>query len=220
MVVQPRGTGWIEVICGPMFSGKTEELIRRLRRAEIAKQPVQVFKPVVDDRYSVCDIVSHNERRANAVTVHSAAEVIERLDPETEVVAIDEAQFFDARIVEVAEQLANAGRRVIVAGLDTDFRSVPFDPMPGLIAVAEYVTKLLAICVDCGSPANRSQRVAGGTSRVEVGAKHQYEARCRRCFEAYRAEETTGDEAVEVARTVETPAPSEPPVVLRNVVAN
>lgn len=184
MVVQPRGTGWIEVVCGPMFSGKTEELIRRLRRARIAQMKVQVFKPAVDDRYSITAIVSHNSAEADALAVRSAQEILDRVDHDTEVVAIDEAQFFDASILQVVEHLAVDGRRVIVAGLDCDYRGVPFEPMPALMATAEYVTKLLAICLECGNPAIRSQRVTGGTSRVEVGAADQYAPRCRRCYEA------------------------------------
>ncbi len=183
MVVQPRGTGWIEVICGPMFSGKTEELIRRLRRAEIARQRVQVFKPAIDDRYSRSAIVSHNRDKEQAIAVRSAVEILERVDADVDVVAVDEAQFFDERVIDVVERLADEGRRVIVAGLDTDYRGRPFEPMPSLVAVAEYVTKLLAICMECGNPANRSQRRTGGADQVEVGAQERYVAVCRRCFE-------------------------------------
>lgn len=184
MVVQPRGTGWIEVICGPMFSGKTEELIRRLKRARIAQQRVQVFKPGIDRRYSSTEVVSHSEQRTEAVPVHEAGEILELVDRQTEVVGIDEAQFFEGSVVAVAEQLATRGLRVLVAGLDTDYRAIPFDPMPALMARAEYVTKLLAICVRCGNPANRTLRVAGGAERVEVGAKDRYEAVCRSCHAA------------------------------------
>ena len=183
MVVQPKGTGWIEVICGPMFSGKTEELIRRLRRAEIARQKVQVFKPAIDDRYSITAIVSHNSKSADALAVRSASEILRRLHDDTEVVAVDEAQFYTAEIVGVVDDIARTGRRVIVAGLDTDYRGVPFEPMPALMAIAEYVDKLLAICVHCGNPANRSQRLTGSRERVEVGAGDRYEASCRRCFD-------------------------------------
>ena len=187
MVVQPRGTGWIEVICGPMFSGKTEELIRRLRRAQIARQKVQVFKPVIDVRYAEYAVVSHSDQRADATPVPSAGRILEILEPDTEVVGIDEAQFFDQTLAPVADQLATQGRRVLLAGLDTDFRGVAFDPMPELMARAEYVTKLLAICVRCGNPANRSLRVSGGHDRVEVGAADRYEAVCRVCHaEAFR----------------------------------
>ena len=179
------GTGWIEVVCGPMFSGKTEELIRRLRRAVIAKQNVEVFKPAIDDRYDPTDIVSHGAQRIKAVPMQHAGAILERIQSDTEVVGIDEAQFFDEKIVRVAERLADDGRRVIVAGLDADYRVTPFQPMPQILAAAEYVTKLLAICVVCGNPANRSQRVSGGGSLVEVGAQDRYEARCRRCFEDF-----------------------------------
>lgn len=186
MVVQPRGTGWIEVVCGPMFSGKTEELIRRLRRAELARQKVQVFKPEIDVRYSNSDIVSHSAQRVGAVTVGSSGAILEMVEPGTQVVGIDEAQFFDARVVKVAEHLANEGRRVLVAGLDTDYRAEPFEPMPALIAVADYITKLSAVCMQCGDPATRTQRLAGGgAERVIVGAQERYEARCRRCHDPF-----------------------------------
>jgi thymidine kinase len=186
MVIQPKGTGWLEVICGPMFSGKTEELIRRLRRAEIAKQKVQVFKPVIDDRYAIREVVSHSAQRTGAVPVRSAVEILERTERETDVVGVDEAQFFDRELVGVVDRLATEGRRVLIAGLDTDYRSEPFEPMPTLMARAEYVTKLLAICVRCGNPANRTLRVAGGEARVEVGAADRYEAVCRHChFELF-----------------------------------
>jgi thymidine kinase len=182
MVVQPRGTGWLEVICGPMFSGKTEELIRRLRRAQIARQRVQVFKPAVDVRYAEREVVSHSAQRLEAIPAPSASRVLELVAPDTEVIGIDEAQFFDRAIVAVADQLATQGRRVVVAGLDTDYRAESFDPLPDLMARAEYVTKLLAICVRCGNPANRSLRIAGGDARVEVGALDRYEAVCRGCY--------------------------------------
>jgi thymidine kinase len=185
MVVQPRGTGWIEVVCGPMFSGKTEELIRRLRRAELARQKVQVFKPEIDVRYSKSDIVSHSSQRAAAMTVQSSGAILELLEPGTQVVGIDEAQFFDPRVVKVAEHLAGEGKRVLVAGLDTDFRAEPFEPMPALIAIADYVTKLSAVCMQCGDPATRTQRLGGGSDRVVVGAADRYEARCRRCYDPF-----------------------------------
>ena len=175
--------GWIEVIVGSMFSGKSEELIRRVRRAQIARQKVQIFKPRVDARYSSDEIVSHSDMKMPSQVVGSAREILDRLDPETEVVGIDEGQFFDASLVEVADALASGGRRVIVAGLDQDFRGRPFEPMPQLMAVAEYVDKTLAICVRCGAPANRSQRLVADQDRVVVGGADEYEARCRRCFE-------------------------------------
>jgi thymidine kinase len=190
MVVQPKGSGWVEVICGPMFSGKTEELLRRIRRAEIAKQKVQVFKPKIDTRYHASDVVSHDAQRTGAVPVASVKQILELLDKDTEVVAIDEAQFFDAAIVAIVDRLAAQGRRVIVAGLDQDYRGVPFEPMPALMAIAEYVTKLLAICVCCGNPASRTQRRSGGRERVEVGARDRYEARCRVCFDPALSEKT------------------------------
>ena len=175
--------GWIEVICGPMFSGKSEELIRRLRRAEIARQRVQIFKPALDARYAEGEIVSHSELRIAADTVQSAAQIMEKLDPRTEVVGIDEAQFLGGDLVEVTQKLANMGKRVIVAGLDTDYRGVAFEPIPQLMTVAEEVTKLLAICVRCGNPAKHTQRLVASEERILVGARGTYEARCRRCFE-------------------------------------
>lgn len=174
--------GWIEVICGSMFSGKSEELIRRLRRAIIAKQRVQVFKPVVDSR-SDAEIVSHSDMRLPSSSVATSVELLERLDHRTEVVGVDEAQFFDEGIVAVCQRMADQGKRVIVAGLDKDFRGAPFGPIPTLMAVAEDVTKTLAICVRCGSPANNTQRLVESNELVVVGAQGLYEARCRRCFE-------------------------------------
>ncbi len=178
----PKDTGWIEVIVGCMFSGKTEELIRRLRRAEIAKQKVIVFKPKIDNRYSSDHIVSHSEAKLKSLVVESSKEV-EQLAQDAQVIGIDEGQFFDSGIVEVAERLANQGKRVLIAGLDQDYRARPFEPMPQLLAVAEYITKTLAICVVCGNPADRTQRTTPSNERVLVGAKDSYEARCRRCFE-------------------------------------
>ena len=179
-----RGSmGWIEVVCGPMFSGKSEELIRRLRRAEIARQRVQVFKPVIDDRYSSDEIVSHSAMRIHAARVHHARAILELVDPRTQVVGIDEAQFFDSELIGVVESLANAGKRVIVAGLDQDYLGRPFDPMPQLLALAEEIMKTLAICVRCGNPANRTQRLVASEERIVVGGEHAYEARCRQCFE-------------------------------------
>lgn len=174
--------GWIEVITGSMFSGKSEELIRRVRRAQIARQKVQLFKPQVDGRYSESEIVSHSDMKMPSQVVAGAAEILDLAEPGTEVVGIDEGQFFDASLVQVAEALANRGVRVIVAGLDQDYRGVPFEPMPQLLAVAEYVDKTLAVCVRCGAPANRSQRLVPTEDRVVVGGAGQYEARCRRCF--------------------------------------
>ncbi len=177
--------GWIEVIAGSMFSGKSEELIRRLRRARIARQRVQVFKPKIDSRFSADHIVSHSEMRHESIPVESSAEIAEHVAPETEVVGIDEAQFFDSALVEVANELARRGVRVIIAGLDQDYTGRPFEPMPQLLAVAEYITKTHAICVRCGQTANYSQRIAHREGRVVVGAADVYEARCRRCFVPY-----------------------------------
>jgi thymidine kinase len=165
-----------------MFSGKSEELIRRIRRAQIARQKVQIFKPKIDARYGSDHIVSHSDMKMPSQVVATAAEILERVEPDTEVVGIDEGQFFDLSLVEVVNTLADRGRRVIVAGLDQDYRGRPFEPMPQLLAVAEYVDKALAICMRCGAPANRSQRLVAATDRVVVGGAEQYEARCRKCF--------------------------------------
>jgi thymidine kinase len=175
--------GWIEVICGSMFSGKSEELIRRLRRAIIAKQRVQIFKPRIDSRYADAEIVSHSEMRLPSLSVESSDELLEKLDHRTEVVGVDEAQFFDAGLIAAAGRMADQGKRVIVAGLDKDYRGMPFEPIPSLMAVAEDVTKTLAICVRCGSPANNTQRLVESDELVVVGAQGLYEARCRRCYE-------------------------------------
>jgi thymidine kinase len=175
--------GWIEVVVGPMFSGKSEELIRRLRRAEIARQRVQIFKPAIDERYAVNEIISHSGLGIPSDNVAQAEEVISKVQPRTEVIGIDEAQFLGDGVVEVCTQLANLGKRVIVAGLDTDYRGRPFEPMPRLLAVAEEITKLLAICVRCGNPAVHTQRLVESEELVVVGGGGMYEARCRRCFE-------------------------------------
>ena len=174
----PVGTGWIEVICGCMFSGKTEELIRRLNRARYATQRVVVFKPAVDVRFGEGDIVSHSEYRIPCIPVDRAVGILEQVG-DAQVVGIDEAQFFDLDLVDVANRLADDGRRVVVAGLDQDYRGVPFEPMPQLMAVAEYVQKTLAVCMVCGSPAVRSQRMVARDSQVLLGASDTYEARCR-----------------------------------------
>ena len=175
--------GWIEVVVGPMFSGKSEELIRRLRRAEFARQRVQIFKPAIDERYSVDEIVSHSGLGIQSESVNKASEVMAKVQPRTEVVGIDEAQFLGDEIVDVCTQLANSGKRVIVAGLDTDYLGRPFEPMPRLLAMAEEITKLLAICVRCGNPAVHTQRLVESDELIVVGASGTYEARCRRCFE-------------------------------------
>ncbi len=183
MAFFPHRPGSLEVICGSMFSGKSEELIRRLRLARIAHQRVQVFKPAIDTRYADEELVSHSDFRITARAVATSGEILSQVHDLTVVIGIDEVQFFDAGIIEVCNKLANQGKRVIVAGLDQDYRGRPFPPMPELMAVGEYVTKLLAVCAVCGDPANRSQRIKGGDAVVELGASDRYEARCRRHFE-------------------------------------
>ena len=175
--------GWIEVVVGPMFSGKSEELIRRLRRAEIARQRVQIFKPVIDARYAVNEIVSHSGLGIPSDNVAKASEVMEKLQPRTEVVGIDEGQFFDPNLPAACNTLADRGKRVIVAGLDQDYLGRPFEPMPQLLAIAEYITKTLAICMVCGNPANHTQRLVPSGDRVLLGTQGTYEARCRACFD-------------------------------------
>jgi len=176
-----QGTGWIEVICGCMFSGKTEELIRRLRRAQIAKLSVIIFKPKIDNRYSADRIVSHNTQSLDSVVIDNPLDII-KLSKHAQVVGIDEGQFFAPELIDVCEALANEGKRVIVAGLDQDYRGKPFEPIPHLLAVAEYITKTLAICMVCGNPADRTQRITDQSELVVVGAQNIYEARCRSCF--------------------------------------
>ena len=182
-VVRTPQTGWLEVIVGSMFSGKSEELIRRLRRAQIAKQKVQIFKPRIDDRYGDDHITSHSEMRIPSETLALSRELLDRVLEDTEVVGIDEGQFFDAELPAVCNTLADQGRRVIVAGLDQDYLGKPFEPMPQLLAIAEYITKTRAICMVCGNPANHTQRLVGNRSRVLLGAQGTYEARCRHCFD-------------------------------------
>ncbi len=182
MTWTPRDAGWIEVICGSMFSGKTEELIRRIRRAQIAKMDTIIFKPKIDDRYSPEHIVSHNQMKLNSKIVETPDEILTQ-SQKAEVVAIDEAQFFDDDIVEICKILAKQKKRVIVAGLDTDYRGEPFGPMPNLICEADYVDKLRAICVKCGNPATYTQRTSKDSERVVIGETDIYEARCRNCYE-------------------------------------
>jgi thymidine kinase len=174
----PPGTGWIEVITGCMFSGKTEELIRRLVRARIARRKVIIFKPAVDTRYAVQEIVAHSDVRLPCIPVAHANDILQNAG-DAEVVGVDEAQFFDSTLVRVVDLLANQGRRVVVAGLDQDFRGEPFEPIPQLLAIAEYITKNLAVCMVCGAPADRSQRLVRRDARVLLGAQDAYEARCR-----------------------------------------
>lgn len=185
---QSQNGGWIELICGSMFSGKTEELLRRIRRAEIGRKQMQIFKPSIDNRYGIERVASHNGvARGDAIVVGTASELLAAVNAETEVVAIDEVQFFDWKIAEVCDELANQGRRVIIAGLDQDFRGEPFGPMPLLLAMAEDVMKLTAICVLCGAPATRTQRLIDGRPAryddpvILVGGSESYEARCRHC---------------------------------------
>jgi thymidine kinase len=185
-------TGWVEVICGSMFSGKTEEMIRRVRRARIAKQKVQVFKPVIDNRYSVEKVASHNGVDHEALPISTSADIIRNLDADTTVVGIEEIQFFDMDVIHVAQQLADRGVRVIAAGLDMDFRGEPFGPMPQLMSEAEQVDKLQAICVICGKPASRTQRLINGKPAryddplIVIGGSESYEARCREHHEVPR----------------------------------
>lgn len=184
--------GWIEVICGPMFAGKTEELLRRIKRLEYAKKNIVVFKPLIDDRYSENEVVSHNNNRTKSVNISRAKQIFEYIDSKTDVVAIDEIQFLDEEVVSIVEFLANTGVRVIVSGLDRDFRGEPFSFMPKLLALAEYVSKLTAICVVCGAPATRTQRIINGKPAkytdpiVLIGAEESYDARCRSCHKVYR----------------------------------
>jgi thymidine kinase len=175
--------GWVEVITGSMFSGKSEELIRRLRRAQIARQRVLIFKPAIDNRYGDAQIVSHSEMKISSENVASARELAAKVRPDVDVVGIDEGQFFDAELPAVCADLARQGKRVIVAGLDQDYLGKPFEPMPQLLATAEYITKTLAICMVCGGPANHTQRLVASKERVLVGASGTYEARCRHCFD-------------------------------------
>jgi thymidine kinase len=175
--------GWIEVVTGSMFSGKSEELIRRLRRAQIARQKVQIFKPLIDDRFSEDHIVSHSDMRIASQRVRNSEELLAVVDEDTEVVGIDEGQFFDANLPAACNALADRGMRVIVAGLDQDYLGRPFEPMPQLLAIAEYITKTHAICVVCGDPASYTQRLVASNDRVLVGATGMYEARCRHCFD-------------------------------------
>ena len=182
-VAHRAGAGWIEVVAGSMFSGKSEELIRRLRRAQIAKQKVQIFKPKIDNRYGDDHITSHSEMRIASQNSASSRQLLDDIAADTEVVGIDEGQFFDMELPAVCNTLADQGKRVIVAGLDQDYLGKPFEPMPQLLAIAEYITKTLAICMVCGAPANHTQRLVASSERVLVGAQGTYEARCRSCFD-------------------------------------
>lgn len=180
--VNKSKTGWIEVVCGSMFSGKTEELIRRLKRAKIANLKVEIFKPQIDTRYHETEVVSHDSNSITSTPVSSSQNIL-LLSNDVEVVGIDEAQFFDDGLPDVCDQLANRGIRVIIAGLDMDFLGRPFGPIPALLAKAEYITKVHAICVRCGALANHSYRLVESDSKVLLGEKESYEPRCRECFE-------------------------------------
>jgi len=181
MTLTPINSGWIEVICGPMFSGKTEELIRRLIRAQIAKQRVAIFKPTSDNRYEQDYIVSHNQRKIKSIQVKKVDVIIDYID-QADVFGIDEAQFFDNSIIDVCQKLANAGKRVVIAGLEKDYLANPFGPMPKLLADAEYITKVNAICMKCGNPANFSHRISKEKKQVVLGESDKYEALCRKCY--------------------------------------
>ena len=183
--IQEGRPGRLEVITGGMFSGKSEELVRRLRRALIARQKIQVFKPLLDSRHEPEVLVTRDNRRVDARTVADSAELMSCIESEVEVVGIDEAQFFDAGLVGVVSQLADRGVRVIVAGLDQDYQRQPFGPMPEILALAEFVDKMHAVCVRCGGAAHYSQRIAGGREQIQVGDTDLYEARCRACYEPY-----------------------------------
>jgi len=181
--------GWVEVICGPMFSGKSEELIRRVTRSMIARIPVQTFKPQLDDRYAVEAVVSHSSLKVDAIPVQSSEELLRAVEETTQVIGIDEGQFFDNGLVDVVEQLAAAGKQVIVAGLDTDYLRRPFEPIPTLCDRAEYVTKVLAVCHKCGGPGMYTQRIVHSDDLVVLGAEGAYQARCRRCYDPTEAEQ-------------------------------
>ena len=191
--------GWIEVVVGPMFSGKSEELIRRLRRAEIGKQRVQIFKPIIDQRYTKNGIVSHSGLEIPSELVATGSDILAKVAPRTEVVGVDEAQFLGDSIVEACVKLADLGKRVIVTGLDTDFMGRPFEPMPRMLAVAEEITKLLAICMQCGNPAVHTQRLVASEDLIVVGAAGMYEARCRRCFEPQLAHQKIEEQSANSA---------------------
>jgi thymidine kinase len=203
-VVRTPQSGWIEVIVGSMFSGKSEELIRRLRRAQIARQRVQIFKPAVDTRDGEDHIVSHSELRIPSEQAHGSDDLVSKVRDDTEVVGIDEGQFFDTGLPAACSQLAARGVRVIVAGLDQDYLGKPFEPMPQLLAIAEYITKTRAICMVCGNPANHTQRLVHSSDRVLLGAIGTYEARCRRCFDPMLSSTETTDSAKVRSKTEET----------------
>jgi len=199
--------GWIEVICGPMFSGKSEELIRRLRRATIARKRVQVFKPALDDRYSLDEIVSHGDMRMKSEVVENAAGILAKLDWRTEVIGVDEANFLGTGLVDVVTRLADSGKQVVISGLDTDYMGRPFSPMPELLCLAESITKMLAICMRCGNPAKHTQRLVASDELIVVGAAGMYEARCRRCFEPGMSKQEVLEFARPAAQTSQAQQP-------------
>ncbi len=197
-------TGWIEVICGSMFSGKTEELIRRMKRARIAKQRVEIFKPAIDTRFDETSVVSHDATAIPSTPVHAASQIF-LMAGNADVIGVDEAQFFDLDLVDVCQELARKGKRVIIAGLDQDYLGRPFEPVPQLMAVAEYVTKLHAVCVVCGAPANYSQRLVAGEKRVLLGAQDVYEPRCRQCFDPGLSTQRLHEKDIPTARLLTQP---------------
>jgi thymidine kinase len=196
---RPSTRGWIEVICGPMFSGKSEELIRRATRARIARLPVQIFKPLLDDRYSTGEIVSHSRLSVEAIPVSNSSQILHAVEDATVLVGVDEAQFFDQGLVEVLEHLADTGKQVIVAGLDTDYLRRPFEPIPTLAGRAEFVTKMLAVCHRCGGPGLFTQRLVPSDDLVVLGAQGAYEARCRACYDPGEAQQASLDLAEAVS---------------------
>lgn len=192
MFIEPKNSkGWIEVVCGSMFSGKTEELIRRVKRAKIARQQVRIFKPKMETRYDKVKVVSHDDNYVDSFPVDMASEILKWIDG-IDVVGIDEAQFFDEGLPEVCNKLANAGKRVVIAGLDMDYMAKPFGAMPHLMAMAEYVTKVHAICMQCGSVAQYSYRFTKSGGQVQLGERDQYEPRCRACYLTGMAKQTAG----------------------------
>ena len=196
------GQGWIEVIAGPMFSGKSEELIRRITRYELARIPTQVFKPALDDRYAVSEVVSHSRLSTPAIPVSTSDELLKAVDDRTVVVGIDEGQFFDDDLTDVAMMLADAGKQVIIAGLDTDYLGRPFEPIPSLMMRAEYITKSLAVCHRCGGPGLFTQRLGQSDELVVLGANDSYEARCRRCYDPQEPQQDTLIDLTEIEATV------------------
>ncbi len=186
---RPSHEGWVEVICGPMFSGKSEELIRRVTRSKIARIPVQVFKPAVDDRYAESEVVSHSALKVDAIPVENASRMLQLINESTRVIGIDEGQFFDDALVDIVDNLAATGMQVIVAGLDTDYLRRPFEPIPSICDRAEYVTKMLAVCHRCGGPALYTQRIVHSDELVVLGAQDAYEARCRMCYDPTEPEQ-------------------------------